>query len=49
MVFPVAISDVAKIEFENLRRWMRVSSVLFGILANFHATRLDLHFIVLAE
>ncbi len=49
MVFPIAISDVGKIEFENLRRWMSVSSVPFGILANFHATRLDLHFIVLTE
>ncbi len=49
MVFPVAISDVAKIEFENLRRWMRVSSVPFGILANFYAMRLDPHFIILAE
>ncbi len=49
IVFPVAISDVAKIQFENLRRWMRASAVPFGILANFYATRLDLHFIVLAD
>ena len=49
MIFPVAISDVSKIQFENLRRWMAVHSVRFGILANFHATRLDLHFIILPD
>ncbi len=45
MIFPVAIGDVGKIEFENLRRWMSQCAIPIGILANFHAIHLDLHFI----
>lgn len=41
MLFPVAIRDSAQIEPENLRRWMASQGVPLGILANFHAERLE--------
>ena len=44
MLFPVAIRDITRIEQENLRRWMRFQGVPLGILANFHADKLDLRF-----
>ena len=48
MVFPVAIDDTGKIQMENLRRWMPAEGVSLGMLANFHALSLDLHFMVLS-
>ena len=44
MVFPVAVTGTNQIEPENLRRWMASQGVPLGILANFHAERLDLVF-----
>ena len=44
MVFPVAVTDTNQVEPENLRRWMASQDVPLGILANFHAERLDLVF-----
>lgn len=44
MLFPVAIRDITQIQQENLRRWMRDQGVPLGILANFHADKLDLRF-----
>jgi GxxExxY protein len=41
MVFPVAVRDERQIEPENLRRWMASQGISLGILANFHAERLE--------
>lgn len=41
MIFPVAVRDTRQIEPENLRRWMASQGVPLGILANFHAERLQ--------
>jgi GxxExxY protein len=41
LVFPVAVSDLKSIRIENLKAWMRYLGVPIGILANFHATRLE--------
>ena len=46
MVFPVAIDDISKIKLESLRLWMAAQGIQLGILANFHAVRLELHFMV---
>jgi GxxExxY protein len=44
MIFPVAVSDLARVEPENLRRWMLSERVPLGILANFYRERLELVF-----
>jgi len=44
MLFPVAVTGTNQIEPENLRRWMASQGVSPGLLANFHAERLDLVF-----
>ena len=41
MLFPVAVRDQRQIEAENLRRWMVSQGISLGILANFHAERLE--------
>ena len=49
MVFPVAIDDTGKIQMANLRRWMAAEGVSLGMLANFYAPSLDLHFMVISS
>ena len=44
MLFPVTVRDKRQIEPENLRRWMASQGVPLGIMANFHAGRLELMF-----
>ncbi|MDY7079643.1 MAG: GxxExxY protein [Chloroflexota bacterium] len=39
-VFPVAVQDVADINIDNLKDWMRVQNIPIGILANFYDTSL---------
>jgi len=41
MLFPVAVHDKRQIEPENLRRWMASQGVPLGMMANFHAERLE--------
>lgn len=41
MLFPVTVRDKRQIEPENLRRWMASQGVPLGIMANFHAGRLE--------
>jgi len=36
LVFPVAVSDLNAISYNNLKAWMRVEGVPLGIVANFH-------------
>ena len=44
MIFPVAVRETEQVEPENLRRWMESQGIPLGILANFHAARLELVF-----
>lgn len=41
LVFPVAVSDINDISFNNLKDWMRAEEIPLGILANFHSTTLE--------
>jgi GxxExxY protein len=36
LVFPVAVSDLSNISYNNLKAWMRVEGIPLGIVANFH-------------
>ena len=40
LVFPVAVTDVDLISFNNLKDWLRVEQIPLGILANFHSLAL---------
>lgn len=44
MLFPVAITESNQIKQSNLRHWMRDQGISLGILANFHATSVELTF-----
>lgn len=45
MVFPVALHHVQDIRLDDLKRWMRLSDVHLGIVANFDAARLEVVFV----
>ncbi len=45
ILFPVAIGNLQDIHLDNLKRWMALSNVQLGILANFDAVRLEIMFI----
>ncbi|MFZ5820456.1 MAG: GxxExxY protein [Chloroflexota bacterium] len=36
LVFPVAVSDINAVSYNNLKAWMRVEGIPLGIVANFH-------------
>ena len=41
LLFPVAISDIKRIQISNLKAWMRYLNIRLGIIINFKATELD--------
>jgi hypothetical protein len=36
LVFPVAVTDINSIRFNNIKDWLRTEQIPLGIIANFH-------------
>jgi GxxExxY protein len=45
MVFPVALHHIEDIRLDDLKRWMKLSGIQLGIVANFDAIHLEIVFV----